>query len=132
MLPTVHRLTSPEHFREAVRRGRRSGGPTVVVHLLVPTGGGLPQRPRAGFVVSKAVGNAVTRNLVKRRLRHLVAERLEQLPPQALLVVRALPASATAAYADLAHDLDRCLVKVAPVKGASPGPTGSVPVVAPA
>ena len=111
MLPTVHRLTSPEHFREAVRRGRRSGGPTVVVHLLVH-GGGQSSSARAGFVVSKAVGNAVTRNLVKRRLRHLVADRLSALPPHSLLVVRALPASATADYDGLGRDLDRCLSRV--------------------
>ena len=32
---------------------------------------------RVGFVVSKAVGNAVVRNRVKRRLRHLARERLD-------------------------------------------------------
>ncbi len=38
---------------------------------------------RAGFVVSKAVGGAVVRNKVKRRLRHLMRERVDQLPPVA-------------------------------------------------
>lgn len=70
--------------------------------------------PRAGFVVSKAVGPAVTRNLVKRRLRHLVRARLGVLPPASLLVVRALPASATASYAELGHELDRCLASAQP------------------
>jgi ribonuclease P protein component len=64
---------------------------------------------RVGFIVSKAVGNAVTRNLVKRRLRHLTRERLTSLPGSAVLVVRALPASATATYDELAGDLDRAL-----------------------
>ena len=63
-------------------------------------------------MVSKAVGPAVTRNLVKRRLRHLMRERLDVLPRASLLVVRALPASATATYADLADELDRCLAAV--------------------
>jgi len=58
-------------------------------------------------VVSRSVGNAVTRNLVKRRLRHLTHERLERLPDDAVLVVRALPASAEATYADLGEALDR-------------------------
>ncbi len=74
-----------------------------MVHLDRPTGGGAP---RAGFVVSKAVGNAVVRHRVTRRLRHLVRPRLDQLPPGALLVVRALPPSATASSAELADDLD--------------------------
>ncbi len=114
MLPSARRLTSPEQFRAVARRGRRSGGPTVVLHLLVPDSGAVVARPRAGFVVSKAVGTAVTRNRVKRRLRHLVAERLDGLPAHALLVVRALPAAAAASYDELARELDRCLARVVP------------------
>lgn len=64
---------------------------------------------RAGFVVSKAVGNAVTRNRVRRRLRALVRERLVDLPSGSTLVVRALPAAAQASYPRLATDLDAAL-----------------------
>ena len=118
MLPTVHRLTSPEHFREAVRRGRRSGGPTVVVHLLVPTGGGLPQRPRAGFVVSKAVGGAVVRNRTKRRLRALLAGRLTGIPGGTDVVVRANPAAADASSTEIGAEVDRLLGRA--LQGGSP------------
>ena len=69
---------------------------------------------RIGFVVSKAVGNAVARNRVKRRLRHLAREHVSTLPGSAVLVVRALPAAATASYADLGADLGRCLRRVQP------------------
>jgi ribonuclease P protein component len=64
---------------------------------------------QVGFVVSKAVGGAVVRTQVKRRLRHLARERHPSLPGSAVLVVRALPAAATATYADLGADLDRAL-----------------------
>ncbi len=70
---------------------------------------------QVGFTVSKAVGNAVTRNRVKRRLRHLTREHLpalEELSGRAALVVRALPASAEASYADLGADLTRSLGRV--------------------
>ena len=70
-------------------------------------GGVVPAR--AGFVVSKAVGNAVVRNLVKRRLRHLIRPHLADLPPASMIVVRALPASATARYEDLGRDLEAAL-----------------------
>ena len=62
-----------------------------MVHLDVQAPG---QPARVGFVVSKAVGNAVVRNRVKRRLRHLTREHLPALaglPGSAVLVVRALP-----------------------------------------
>lgn len=84
----------------------------MVVHLEVNAVG---QPARVGFVVSKAVGNAVVRNRVKRRLRHLTREHLPSLavlPGSAVLVVRALPAAATAPVAELDADLRRCLTRV--------------------
>jgi len=51
---------------------------------------------RVGFVVSKAVGNAVTRNGVKRRLRHLMVGELAGLPQGTHVVIRALTPAATA------------------------------------
>jgi len=66
-----------------------------------------------GFVVSKAVGVAVTRNLVKRRLRAAVAQRLAALPAGSTTVVRALPGAAGSDYAALERDLDGCLARLA-------------------
>jgi ribonuclease P protein component len=92
-------------FERAVRRGVRAGRSTVVVHLAEDAqGDGAPQ---VGFVVSKAVGNAVHRNLVKRRLRAATAPQLGRLPAHSRAVVRALPASAAATYDELARDLGR-------------------------
>lgn len=71
---------------------------------------------RVGFVVSKAVGGAVVRNRVKRRLRHLVAARQQAHPGElagaSLLVVRATPAAGAASYDVLGRDLERCLTKL--------------------
>ena len=86
-----------------------------MVHLLLDTEHSAdadPGPPRVGFVVSKAVGNSVARNRVKRRLRHQARERLSSLPGSAVLVVRALPAAAEASSSDLAADLDRGLGRV--------------------
>jgi len=105
------RLTRSAGFTTATRRGRRAGTRTLVLHLFVPPAGVPAEHagPRVGFVVSKAVGNAVHRNRVKRRLRHLARERLSRLPASALLVVRALPASAGATYGGLGQDYDEAL-----------------------
>ncbi len=91
MLSAESRLTSSEDFRRCVRYGVRVGRPTLVVHALRTPG----PPSRAGFVVSKAVGNAVTRNRVKRQLRHLVAAQLPDAACAVDLVVRALPAASS-------------------------------------
>ena len=110
MLERRHRLTTSAGFSAATRTGRRAGTRTLVAHLSVSGAAAVPgPGPHVGFVVSRAVGNAVTRNRVKRRLRHLVRERLRSLPPASLLVVRALPASAAASYPGLGRDLDTAL-----------------------
>jgi ribonuclease P protein component len=62
--------------------------------------------------VSKAVGGSVQRNLVKRRLRHLMRDRMSLLPPGSLVVVRALPGAGSAAHAQLALDLDAALQRL--------------------
>lgn len=117
MLPRSARLRRSSDFGETVRRGSRAGRPHLVVHLslpdLRPDGLDTPSRPgeppRAGFVVSKAVGGSVVRHAVTRRLRHVVRDRLDRLPAGSLLVVRALPPAATATSAQLAADLDSAL-----------------------
>lgn len=110
MLPAPHRLRDGSAFGQAVRRGRRAGGRVVVLHLLTA---GSPAAPaQVGLVVSKAVGNAVQRNRVKRRLRHLLRDRIGRLPTGSRLVVRALPEAAAASYAGLGRELDRGLSRL--------------------
>lgn len=70
------------------------------------------ERSRVGFVVSKAVGTAVVRHRVTRRLRHLMADRLARLPAGTLVVVRALPPAATAPSSELGTDLDAAFRKL--------------------
>ncbi len=90
MLPAAIRLRSSDEFARAVRRGVRAGSRTVVVHAVRSDDG-----PHVGFVVAKSVGNAVTRNRVKRRLRHMAAREVSGVPRvPATVVVRALPEAA--------------------------------------
>ena len=118
MLSASHRLSSAADFKQAVRRGRRAGGPLLVVHLVdsnvdkATSGSGGSDPVRVGFVVARSVGPAVIRNRVKRRLRHLMRERVATLPESSLVVVRALPAAAASSYRDLGTELDRCLQRV--------------------
>lgn len=111
-----------------LRRGSRAGRRRLVVHALTtdPSGAAdVPPVARAGFVVSKAVGNSVVRHRVTRRLRHLVSARLGTLPPGSALVVRALPPSASASSAELGADLDAALRRLG--LSSSRRPAGDVP-----
>lgn len=111
MLPAPSRLRRRPDFAAAVRNGRRVGRARLVVHLAVENSNSddAGALPRAGFVVGRAVGDAVTRNRVKRRLRHVVRDQLATLPTGARLVVRALPPAAAATSTELARDLDSAL-----------------------
>ena len=100
MLPSANRLRSHEDFRATVSGGVRASRPGVVVHLRAS---GQPQS-RAGLIVSKAVGNAVTRNRVKRQLRHLLREPLVSFAEPVDVVVRALPAAAAGVDATAVRD----------------------------
>ena len=84
-----------------MRRGRRVATPWGVIHIA--TSGAV--EPRFGFVVSKSVGSAVTRNLVKRRLRAASQELLPSVPPGTDVVIRALPGSDTVSWATLQSEL---------------------------
>ncbi len=64
---------------------------------------------RVGFVASSALGGAVVRNRVKRRLRAAVARRIDAVPAGVDLVVRANSAAAAASFGDLDADVERCL-----------------------
>ncbi len=118
MLPAAHRLRRRRDFGVATRRGRRAGATTVVAHLALPAAepSAVPDVPpaRVGFVVSAAVGPAVVRNRVRRRLRHLTAAELSRLPAGTLLVLRALPAAAGATAAELAADVTAVLERLLP------------------
>jgi len=139
VLANAQRLRCRAEFQAAVRAGRRAGRGSLVVHLHVPAVAQASPAPtvsepvrdegqstpaRAGFVVPRAVGGAVVRNRVRRRLRHLVRERIAELPTGAVLVVRALPGAGDASYAQLGLSLDAALAATrAPRRPAASGGT---------
>ncbi|MGE2714357.1 ribonuclease P protein component [Mycolicibacterium litorale] len=112
MLPARYRMTRSTEFSTTVSKGVRSAQPDLVVHIA--NDGGDPTGPRVGLVVSKAVGNAVVRHRVSRRLRHSVYPLLDELQPGHRLVIRALPGAAVATSARLAHELSEALRRARP------------------
>ena len=101
-----------DDFAETVRRGRRAGRGSVVLHYLAPPPDPAPPPTRVGFVVGKAVGGSARRHRVARQLRHLVRDRLDRLPAGARLVVRAQQNAYGRPSQDLGHDLDAALDRI--------------------
>jgi ribonuclease P protein component len=101
MLSSKNRMRLSADFSTTVRSGARSGRRNLVLYA-VPTA--LDQPSIFGFIVSKAVGNAVTRNLVKRRLREIAVHTLRAYPQGLSVVVRALPPAAKADFGALSND----------------------------
>jgi ribonuclease P protein component len=114
MLPVAHRLTTSQDFAAVARYGSRAGSSTVVVTARLRQRSTGPTW-RCGFIVSKAVGNAVVRHRTTRRLRHIVAElmpdRLTMLPDGLSVdfAVRALEKATAAEHWQLCADVDSCL-----------------------
>jgi len=110
VLPASHRMRRSAEFARTIREGIRSAGRYLVVHaarIADPT----PAEPaRVGFVVSKAVGGAVERNKVQRRLRAAIDPTC--LDEGFLLVVRARPAAARASFTELQQELERLYGRV--------------------
>lgn len=114
MLAKTHRVVRAEDYRGTVRRGRRITSSSLVAYVLNRAD---DAPARFGFIVSKAVGNAVTRNLVRRRLKAASFELLDTVPLGTDVVVRALPGAAQADWTTVQHDvrtvLERGLVPTA-------------------
>ena len=68
--------------------------------------------PRLGLSVSRKVGNAVTRNAVRRRLKEVFYSALPEIPGNLDLVVSARPAAAGADFGELNEEFTRSLRKL--------------------
>ncbi|MHB0859287.1 MAG: ribonuclease P protein component [Anaerolineae bacterium] len=76
MLPKRYRLTAANDFRRVHAEGRSWSDRTLVLSKYP---NGLPNS-RFGFSVSRRVGNAVTRNRLRRVLREIVRQKVDIIP----------------------------------------------------
>lgn len=69
-----YRLGSNRQFQYVYRRGKRASNRELVLVYVKSS------RKKIGFSVSKKIGNAVTRNSIKRRLREIIRPSLAEMP----------------------------------------------------
>jgi ribonuclease P protein component len=102
----MQRLQSHRDFVRVLKRRAKVSDKNIVVHFMVcddassGTRQSEPER-RLGLAVAKSVGNAVTRNAVKRRFRVLARRYENRLPEHCDVVMRAKPNVVHARFADL-------------------------------
>jgi ribonuclease P protein component len=104
-------MTRSTEFGATVSRGTRAAQPDLVLYALRSEETGEPG-PRIGLIVSKAVGNAVHRHRVSRRLRHAARSILDDLDPADRVVIRALPRSRDAISLRLEQELQTALARI--------------------
>jgi ribonuclease P protein component len=98
-------MTRAAEFGMTVRQGIRVAQPDIVVHVRRDVAGEPKDGPRIGLVVGKAVGIAVLRHRVSRRLRHISRTLIADLPANERVVIRALPSSGKASSTELERQL---------------------------
>ncbi|MDR1138837.1 MAG: ribonuclease P protein component [Clostridiales bacterium] len=102
MLKKNYRLTKNGSFNYLYKHGLRQSSSCLRLYFVKG------KKTKVGFSVSNKVGNAVTRNLVKRRLRSIVSSLLPQFVLQAQVVLVANQTIVDCNYAKmyrLVHDL---------------------------
>jgi ribonuclease P protein component len=109
VLAKANRIRSGADYRLTVRKGVRAHAPNTITYVR-KSSEGMPVR--FGFIVNKAVGGAVVRNTVRRRLKSVCREVLPEVAPGHEIVVRALPASAQASWITLQGEIRRAVDKV--------------------
>jgi ribonuclease P protein component len=120
VLAKANRITRGADYRATVRRGARFTEAGTVTYIRPNPDSSVV---RFGFIVGKPVGNAVHRNLVRRRLKAAAYDLLPRFAADDTdgsgrpsgagvdVVVRALPASAQVPWASLHEELTRASVR---------------------
>lgn len=91
-------------FTRVQRRGKRQVGPLFVLLATEARGAS-----RVGITVSKAIGNAVVRNRLRRRVKAILDRSAFGAPPYRDVLLIARPGAGEAEFTAVAEELGRLL-----------------------
>ena len=97
-------------FRRVYDNGSRYSGPLFTAFLLANQ---QPSGPRVGFTTPRALGRAVRRNFMKRRLREAVRKQLPSIDPRWDIVINPRRALHDAPWDAVEKELRRLVARCA-------------------
>jgi ribonuclease P protein component len=95
-------ITAPSDFARALKEGRRVSGQLLFMNVRSRA---LQGPVRFGLVVSKKQGGAVKRNLMRRRLRSILAA--VQFPPGSDVILGARGPAKESSFQELEHEVHK-------------------------
>jgi len=126
--PRSARLLKHAAFDRVYREGRRVFSADLTVFVRRRQADESVTGPRIGFTVGRALGNAVTRNRIKRRMRAAVRFQMGSLQGPLDIVVNPKKTALTTGFTLLRQQLERALAQVQrPDFSFSPPPRNGLP-----
>ncbi len=107
MLKKVNRLKKRYQFNYVYKAGSHFYGS----HLILYVTPSKTKNIKVGFAVTKKIGHAVKRNLVKRRLREIVYFEISKLKQNYNIIVVAKDSALQASFTDLQSDFHKLITK---------------------
>jgi ribonuclease P protein component len=100
-------LRRRREFTLAMRRGRVGTAKAITVHAYLPS---RPQKPKVGVIVTKKVGGAVVRNLVRRRCKAILDRTLDA-SSGTWYVIQCGAATATMPFSELSQLVTQAILR---------------------
>jgi ribonuclease P protein component len=106
--PKRVRLLRSKDFRRVYDQGTRHSGPFFAAFCFRES---QPDGPRIGFTVPRAIGKAVVRNRIRRRVREAVRCHLDRLNPQWSIVINPRRKALDAPVKELQREVERLFLR---------------------
>ena len=107
MLKKENRLTKRKYFNYIYKKGQVCFSRNFIINYYKSKA----LNPRFGFSVSKKIGKAVVRNLVKRRLRAIIQLNLKNIKPYNNYIITCKSGIEKLSYLELKNEVETCFIK---------------------
>ena len=108
--PKSVRILRSKDFRRVYDHGARYSGPYFTA-FYARLDAGRDDGPKIGFTAPRALGRAVVRNRIKRRVREAVRLRLDRLSPQWEIVFNPRRQAMDSSFSELTREVEKLFLR---------------------